>query len=173
MIQFGLCLLDEGTDVSSLNIALDRDESLILFPGDLARPDNLLHFHQFRERHLHTVGSVDQDRGDRFPGISILLLVTDHDIESSNAFEDLTGHMAADRCANHILHLGNVDSVTSDGPAVDADEELRSSTDLVHLDIDGTFNGADYRGDPVGLSFQHIEIFTEQLDCQLGTNTFQ
>ena len=61
--RIDLCLrfLDKRTDVPALNVALDRDEALVLFPGDLTRPDNLFEFHQIRERYLHSVGSLDQD----------------------------------------------------------------------------------------------------------------
>ena len=86
---------------------------------------------------------------------------THEDVESPDAFEDLTSRFTPDRRTNHFLHVGDVNAVTSNGLTVDSNQQLRSAADLIHLHIGCSLDLIDHRRYLLRLPFQELQIISE------------
>ena len=67
-----------------------------------------------------------------------------------------------------FLNVGNVDAVARDLFAIDFDLEISKAAHFFDIDIGSAAHFPENARDRVGLLFQHIQIFAENLDADGG-----
>src|SRR3972149_5005102 len=119
-----LAVPDERSDVPATYVALHRDESLVVLPGDLPGAHDFLDPPQIGQRHLLPARRPHQDPADRIPRASAPMGIPDDDVETGNPLENLTRLLAPDGGLDDALDVLDVDPVAGDGLPVPPDGEL-------------------------------------------------
>ena len=93
------------------------------------------------------------------------------DIESPVALYELADGGAAQRGANHLLHVAHVEALPGDPRAVDFDCDDRQTGGLLDLDVRGATDVGDRLGGLLRQPLQNLEILSEDLDGDIGPHT--
>ena len=169
----GFGLGDKAADIASGNVGLNGDEALAVFAGDLAGADEGLEGGDFVEWDEGAFGAADDGLADGFWVVAVLWGVADEDVKASDAFKDESGAGAADTGLNDVLDVGDVEVVTCGGGAVDLDEELGGTGDLIDLDIAGAFDFTEDGRDLVGVMEEGVEVFAEDFEGEFCLDAFE
>ncbi len=134
------------------------------FPADPARPLLKADAAEIGERDQCAVSACDQNVADGLGAVPVLLREADDQFESLLAFVDAGCDIAADRRADDVPDVGDVDGVARDLAPVDIDGEIGLPEELLDLDVPHAAHRAQLAGDLLGFVAQDFQIFPEQLD---------
>ena len=165
-----LHLLHEAAHVAVLDEDADRGGAASALAADVH--DAFLHadLRHLVQRHLRTVGRVEQQVAQRVD-VAALLFAQPHDhVETPLAFPDLGRRPAAERGLDDVLDVGDVQSIAGGAFTVDLDLQLRNAAGAVD---EGAADASDRRDELQALrrsSLQHARIRPEHLDDDLAVD---
>ena len=119
------CLFDRAAEVAAADTIFDGNIALVAFAIDFGTSVAFVDLAELGERNSFSGGRKQTNVLRSLPErVAILWQVAQHQVVACLALENLGQRVAADRGLNRILHVGNVDLVTSGGIAIHGDVQV-------------------------------------------------
>ena len=155
-------------EVASAHAVLDGDVARIPLAIDVGSAIFQFDLAELAERHALTGGRQDPDIGDVFHRFAERRLITDGQIVTLFADQNLADGFAADRGLHCILHVADVDSEAVGGGAVHDEIHIRLAAYLKCAQIGHARNLAHHVLNLVGFGFEDLQIGPEKFDRQFA-----
>src|SRR5580693_5457556 len=114
----GLSVVDDAFEISPFNRKLNADITRIVFAVDEGSAGTFLDGGELGKGNLLAGGSGHEQIADVTGAGAKLRLHADDEVEKFFALDDLRGGLAANSSLNDSFHVGDVDAISRDFPAV-------------------------------------------------------